>query len=596
MNLGKDLVDKMAYRLGLGCWLLFFQFLYSNPLTIPHRGLWVRGMSIASPDSIPRIIKIADEFKITDLYVQVIVGGYAYYKSEILPRSEYLAKNSASDYDPLDFLIKIAKKKNLRVHAWVNALLIWSMDSLPDSTRHINYVHSDWFLNDVYGRSMINYSSIERQDFGIEGTFLDPGKKEVREYLKTICTEILKKYPVDGIHLDFIRYPGIFWGIEDTLQCALISGLNSKDLRWLTLLRYAQLNLFDRWIVYNFYLANKERQKAISRLAEDIYSTIKKCDNNCILSCAVVSNPSRALYQYSQNWWEWKGIIDYPVVMSYTTDIYLFKDFLDFSMYHTPTSIIGIGFLWKGMEMQVNTEIDFVRKKGGTGICYFDFASLDTMADLNISVDSSSVLSDSLPRINAATIALDSVFFELPKAEWTTMGMNYIKYGEDLDFARFLLSLSINPEEDFKKMGIELEDFLKNLRFDAAGFEYLNRKLLVMDKRLLEPPSRDIEYTFIRWNNSDSNAVRNMAKKAKKLELKMILYPEAMNPLAKAVFEAKKGEKKIVETKSGIYIFRVKKVKEGGKWVKKTKIKQDLIPLYIYSTISQKFNELYYGK
>ncbi len=576
--------------------LIIFCLLNIDNGVLAHRGMWVRGISIASPESIPNIINLVEQLKITDLYVQVVVGGYAYYKSEILPRSEYLAKYAPLEYDPLDSLIKLAKMRNLRIHAWVNTFLIWSMDSLPDSTQHINYIHPDWFLKDVYGRSMLDYSPIERQDFGLEGTFLDPEIGEVREYLKSMCTEVLAKYAVDGIHLDFIRYPGVFWGVNDTLLCALLAGLNIRDLRWLTLLRYPQLNLFNRYIIYNFYLANKERQRNIKETVYEIYTAMKKCNKNRILSCAAVSSPSRASYQYAQDWWQWKGVIDYPVVMSYTPDIYLFKDFLNFSMYHMPGSIMGIGFLWKGMEMQANTEIDFVRKNGGRGICFFDFASLDTMADLNILTNSSLVLSDSMSSTNNSIKTLDSIFFELPKTEWVYAGMNYIKYGEDLEFAKFLYSLSLNPEQDFRKMGLNREDFVKYIQSDVAGFEHLRRKLLLPDDKLLEPPSKEIEYTFLKWENSDSSAVRMRAKKLKKYDFKKIIYPDAMNPLARAVFDAEKGEKKIFETRAGIYIFRVKKIREGGRWIKKDKIRADVMPLYIYWTIKERFNELYYGK
>lgn len=575
---------------------MIFCLLNIDSDVLTQRGIWVRGMSIASAESIPKILDLVQQLRITDLYIQVAVGGYAYYKSEILPRSEYLAKKSSSEYDPLDSILKLAKKQNVKIHAWVNTFLIWSMDSLPDSTRHINYTHPDWFLKDLYGRSMRDYSPVERQDLGIEGTFLDPKIEGVREYLKEICSELLAKYEVDGIHLDFMRYPGVFWGIDDTMLCALLCGLNTRDLRWLTLTRYPRLNLFDRWVIYNFYLANIERQKSVKNVVEDIYSTVKKFDNGRFLSCAVVASPSRASYQYAQKWWEWEGIIDYPVVMSYTPDTYLFRDFLDFSLYHMPASIMGIGFLWKGMEMQANTEIDFVRKKSGTGICFFDFASLDTMADLNILENSSLVLSEILARANNTVNVLDSVFFELPKLEWVDAGMSFVQYGEDLDFAKFLLSLSLNPEQDIKKMGLKREDFLKYLQFDVACFKYLNRKILRVEDILLEPPHREIEYTFLKWNNSDSTAVREKAKKVVKFEFRKTVYPDAMNPLAWSVFKVGIGEKRIVELRSGIYIFRVKKIKESGKWIKKERVKRDLMPLYIYWTIKRKFDGLYYGK
>ncbi|MEO0185213.1 MAG: family 10 glycosylhydrolase [candidate division WOR-3 bacterium] len=587
----------MAIRLVLGTLLFLGQILYGGHSVAFHRGLWVRAMSIASPDSLPKIISLAEHLKITDLYVQVVVGGYSYYKSGILPRSEYLAKNSTTDYDPLDSLLKMGREKNIKVHAWVNTLLIWSMDSLPDSVRHVHHRHPDWFLKDVSGRSMLDYSPVMRQDLGVEGTFLNPANSGVIEYLKDICVEIVRKYNIDGIHLDFIRFPGVFWGIENSLTAALISGLNNQDLRWLTLPRYARLSLFNRWIVYNLYLENKNRELVIAELVKHIRVAVRSISKDCILSCAVVSNPSRALYQYAQNWCEWKEIVDYPVVMSYTTDVQLFQDFLNYAMYFIPSSIMGVGFLWKNMEMQANTEIEFVRKANAKGFCYFDFASLDTMADLNMLTDTAMVLPESIcytPQVSKSENT-DSIFGEKALEEWINQGEKYIKYGEDLDFAQYLLSLSLTPEQHIRKMGIDREEFLKNVKQDVAGFEYLNHTLLSTYDKLIEPPRRDIEYTFVRWN-TDSNAVRNFAKSIAKLDLKETIYPEAMNPVARAVFEAKIGEKKIIETRSGIYVFKVRRIKEGNKFVRKKDIREDLLPIYTYWTIRRKLEKKYYGK
>ncbi len=376
MNWAAGLVDSVPVRIKELCLLLFFQFLGSNVFADFHTGLWVRGISIAAPDSISRVMSLCQKLKITDLYVQVVVGGYAYYKSEIMPRSEYLTKYSTEDYDPLDSLIRIAQKNKIKVHAWVNTMLIWSRDSMPVSPRHVSYLHRDWFIKDVYGRNMLDYSPVERQELGVEGTFLDPANNEVREHLKAIGNEIIDKYSVAGIHLDFIRYPGIFWGVDDTLTACLIAGLNSRDMRWLTILRYPRLRFFERWIAYNFYLANRERQNRITRIVEDINTVIKEKKKDCALSCAVISSPSRALYQYAQTWWKWNRIVDYPVVMSYTTDVVLFNESLKFSMACLPEAVMGIGFLWKGMEQMAKAEIDLVRRANGKGVCYFDFDAL----------------------------------------------------------------------------------------------------------------------------------------------------------------------------------------------------------------------------
>lgn len=559
-----------------------------------QRGLWVRALSIASPDSISRIMSISERMGITDLYVQVVIAGSSYYKSDILPRSQYLSGHSPPDYDPLDSIIKYAKKKKIKVHAWINTFLVWSLDSLPESTGHIYYTHPDWILKDITGRSMLSYTPEERQEFGLEGTFIDPNNKEVRDFLNDICLEILNKYKVDGIHFDFIRYPGIFWGIDDTSRAGLVSGLNSRDMRWLTLSRYPKIELFNRWITYNIFLENRRRQKSIKDFLEQVKTSVKRAKKDCMISCAVFSNSSRASYQYAQDWWGWRGLIDYPVVMSYTTDTKLFKDFLNFALYYFPSAIMGIGFLWKGMELEANTEIEYVRQAKAKGICYFDFASIDTMADLSILLDSTMVLKDSVLQTmqNSDT---NGIFIEKAKEEWIEKGREYIKYGEDLEFARFLLTLSLNPDQDFVRLGIDRKSFLESIYNDVAGFEYLNRILLSVSDKLFEPPHRVIQYEFLRWG-IDSAIVRETAQKTKKLNVEMKVYPYSIYPLTKAVFEAKKGEKKIIETRSGIYIFKVKKINEGRGWVKRDKVQAGLLPIYIYWTIKNKFDEIYYGK
>lgn len=37
--------------------------------------------------------------------------------------------------------------------------------------------------------------------------FLDPGNPAVKDYLRALVGEVVSKYDVDGIHLDYVRYP-----------------------------------------------------------------------------------------------------------------------------------------------------------------------------------------------------------------------------------------------------------------------------------------------------------------------------------------------------------------------------------------------------
>lgn len=148
------------------------------------------------------LIEILDSLKAKNfntIYFQVRSQGSVFYKSKYEPWSSYLTGKLGQEpsFDPLNFIIKEAHKRNLEVHAWLNMINIKSGDEpIPFSEpMHIALLRPDW-IKKYNERNSVSY-------------WLDPGFPEVREYLKNICIEIAENYDVDGIHLDYIRYPGI---------------------------------------------------------------------------------------------------------------------------------------------------------------------------------------------------------------------------------------------------------------------------------------------------------------------------------------------------------------------------------------------------
>jgi uncharacterized lipoprotein YddW (UPF0748 family) len=348
-----------------------------------HRGLWLRAASMASPDSIRRIIEIAKKYEITDIYAQVIVGGYAYYPSKIVPRSQYLAKNSDRTYDPLDSLIQAAQVCSIRVHAWVNTILAWSLRTPPDSTRHLVYIHPEWFIKDITMKNMVDYTADEWYDAGLEGLYLDPANPMVEDYLKNVCLEILEEYPVVGIHLDFIRYPGIFWGMPFNDTTAMFAGLDAFSIRWFNLLKYPQSSFITRWMCWHYWQHALQKEKHVYNIVSGIQEVIRHDSMypGRIFTTAIFPNPGLARFRFAQNWMDWSEIIDYPVAMSYTDDVYSFAKLLDYTIQKRPDAIFGIGFIWPDMEAAAFLEVEDVIKNNGAGICFFDFTSLDTMVD-----------------------------------------------------------------------------------------------------------------------------------------------------------------------------------------------------------------------
>ena len=90
-------------------------------------------------------------------------------------------------YDPLQFAIDECHKRGMELHAWVVAIPVGKWNNIGCRQ-----------LRDRY-KSLI----IKKGDEG----YMNPESGQTAEYISKICNEIVENYDVDGIHLDYIRYP-----------------------------------------------------------------------------------------------------------------------------------------------------------------------------------------------------------------------------------------------------------------------------------------------------------------------------------------------------------------------------------------------------
>lgn len=166
------------------------------------------------------LIEILDNLKsknFNTIYFQVRSQGTVFYKSKYEPWSPYLTGKFGEEpnYDPLEFLLEEAHKRNFEVHTWLNMINVKTGDSPIPITDppHIAIARPEWVKKYNDGNN-VSY-------------WLDVGFPEVREYLKNLCVEIVENYKVDGIHLDYIRYPGI--DFDDSLSYELYGQKKSKS-------------------------------------------------------------------------------------------------------------------------------------------------------------------------------------------------------------------------------------------------------------------------------------------------------------------------------------------------------------------------------
>lgn len=165
------------------------------------RGAWVTAWNrgFLTPAEADATVEAAKAANINALFIQVRKIGDAYYDSTYEPR----ATNISDGYDPLKYIIDRAHEEGIEVHAWINVLRVRLRTPIADS-RHVCNSHPEWITRDVSGRTKSE-----------DGVYLDPGSPGVQYYTTKVALDIVTRYDVDGIHLDYIRYPGTNWGYND---------------------------------------------------------------------------------------------------------------------------------------------------------------------------------------------------------------------------------------------------------------------------------------------------------------------------------------------------------------------------------------------
>lgn len=124
--------------------------------------------------------------------LQTRLRGDVIYPSAIEPFTESLTGHEGGNpnYDPLKFAIEECHRRGMELHAWIVTIPI-------GNTRQVN---------------LLGKKSITKKQPSIcklyKGTwYLDPGNPQTDNYLASIVHEIVSRYDIDGIHLDYIRYP-----------------------------------------------------------------------------------------------------------------------------------------------------------------------------------------------------------------------------------------------------------------------------------------------------------------------------------------------------------------------------------------------------
>lgn len=167
------------------------------------RGLWVDafGPGFKTPAEADQLVRDARALNINALFVQVGRRGDCYCNRAAMPRSADPAL--APNFDPLEYVISAAHEAGIQVHAWIITTAVWNVKFPVGGKNHVFRAHGnralgrgDWLTQRVTG---------ERQA-GVD-YLLDPGHPDAAEFIAQEYLSVVKKYAVDGIMFDRVRYP-----------------------------------------------------------------------------------------------------------------------------------------------------------------------------------------------------------------------------------------------------------------------------------------------------------------------------------------------------------------------------------------------------
>ncbi|MBW7995762.1 MAG: family 10 glycosylhydrolase [Candidatus Glassbacteria bacterium] len=340
------------------------------------RAMWVVRYSLLSAESIDRMVQRAADAGFDNLFVQVCGRGDAWFPSRVYPQSEPIRGLLATGFDPLAYVLEKAHARGIRVHAWVNTLLVWSAPSPPADPSHAYNRHPDWMMYDSDSRSLADYSPARLNKHNIAGAFLSPADPGVRAYLEDFIRDMVSRYPLDGVHLDYIRYPmsSVDYGPEARRGFHSTAGIDP-----LKLVRQPDTvkkkygkerfeELMDQW--------RAVRAGYVSGIVARVKTVVESQRPGTVLSAAVKPDIEDAYTVFGQDWPSWvrEGYVRMVLPMAYSTDPELVH-----AQIEAACREIGAGHVWAGLrawDVPVSGIMERARKivpLNAGGICFFSY-------------------------------------------------------------------------------------------------------------------------------------------------------------------------------------------------------------------------------
>ncbi|MCE5269682.1 family 10 glycosylhydrolase [bacterium] len=292
-------------------------------------------------------------------------AGQALYPSTVLPMR--------SQRDELALCLEAAHKHGIEVHVWrIDWFTTGATKAHRDSLRAAGRVQVS-----SAGKSVSQV--MDEQGWGKMEDWLCPSQAANRKLEHDAMLELAERYPVDGVHFDYMRYADESLCYCDSCKAnfAAETGMQEQMSGWPA--DFAKGGKYHE--IYQNW-----RRKLIHSLAREIALDIHRRDPYVCVSLAARPSIDWASLSDAQQWWKWvdEGILDFICPMDYDTKpenfVKAITPQLDLIRGVAPF-YTGLGmYEFKGFE-DLQTMVRLGRERGQDGFVAFEIESLLKVLD-----------------------------------------------------------------------------------------------------------------------------------------------------------------------------------------------------------------------
>ncbi len=348
--------------------------------TLPYlenelKGVWVRPTE-KSEAEIERTLNEMAQLGINTIFLETYFHGKTIFPSEVMKSYGFEGQNKIfKGFDPLSCWVRGAHKRNMTLHVWFESFYIGN--KLPqEDAYNILAVRPTWG-----NRNKENNASNEPVAHISEhrGYFIDPANPEVVDFLTKLILEICARYNIDGVNLDYVRYPvsakatssnyaASNWGYTPYAreEFKKIYGIDPVEIS-------ADSAMWNKWDMY--------RQDRITKYVANIKDALK--DRGVVLSAVIFPDYKTSLETKQQNWQRWSSYnyVDALTPLILTADYNLADNMLDELRRKTSSRTkiypgLFVGFM-EGESEDLLKQIHIIRNRNLEGVVLFDWAHMD---------------------------------------------------------------------------------------------------------------------------------------------------------------------------------------------------------------------------